>query len=166
MVGQATVWRYKYAHAGGSELLHSTSFMRTRSRVSYNVLCQFWEGGVYEDLDGNVEECPTEYIGKINFFVKVAPPEGAENVEVLRLAVMDLHLVESVWTDLSKSRVGDFYQSSTYKAGLPHYANCAVSLSHQEGSWACLCCKLAMAIEGDMAFFMPYSNMSASGQDD
>lgn len=172
MVGQADMWQYKYAHAGGTELLHSTSYMRPRSRVSYNVLCQFWEGRVIEGLDdGVVEDCPTDYIGQIKYFVKVVPPavmdtEGVVQAEVLRLAVMDLHLVQLVSTDLAKSRVGEFYQSTTYKAALPLYADYAVSLSQQEGEWACLCCKLVMGIDGDVAIFMPYSNMSASGQDD
>jgi hypothetical protein len=165
MVGQASIWQYKYAHAGGTELLHSTSYKRPRSRVSYNVLCQFWEGEVYEGVDGVAAECPTDYIGKIKFFLKVVAPvemgSDAADAEVLRLAVMDLHLVQ--WVE---SAVGGFYQCSAYEAGTPCFRDYAMSLSQQEGDWGSLCYKLAMGSDGNVAIFLPYSNMSASGQDD
>ncbi len=136
------------------------------------LLCQFWEGEV-GDAIGDEQECevPTDYIGKVNYFVKVVPAEGVDSsegadepapkAEVLRLAVMDLHLLQCI-----DAGVGDAYQSVTYAAGRAAYSNTALSLSWDDNSWATLCCKMALAVADGVAFFLPYSNMFASGVDD
>jgi hypothetical protein len=122
--------------------------------------------------DGSEVEVPTYYIGRINFFVKVTPPdamdvvfadEGDEGVEPLRLAVMDLHLVQRV-----DSGVGIIYQSATYCSGSTACAhpNCAFSLCCDGESYGTIISKQVMAQDDKTAFFVPYSNMSASGQDD
>jgi hypothetical protein len=160
---------YTYAQAAGSELLHSTGYTRARSRVSYNVWCQFWEGEVGEAVSGGQEaETPTDYIGKVRHFVKVVPPVVSadqlgqcERPEVLRLAIMDLHLLQGV-----DAGVGVSYQSVTYCTGAPAHSNTALSLSFDANSWGIMCCKMALAEENGVAFFLPYSNMSASGMDD
>lgn len=42
MVAWSSVTLYASAQAEGGEILLSTRYTRARSRVSYNVLCQFW----------------------------------------------------------------------------------------------------------------------------
>jgi hypothetical protein len=172
MVAESEIIMYTYAQAAGAELLQSTSYSRARTRVSYNVWCQFWEGEVaVEGVEGDV--VPTDYIGKVRHFVKVVPPvlsatamdvdqEGQGVVpEPLRLAIVDLHLLQRV-----DGGVGVAYQSSTYCSGAPAHANVALSLSFDASHWCNMCCKLALAQEDGVAVFLPYSNMSASGQDE
>ena len=174
------IFLYTYAQAAGSELLHSTMYTRARSRVSYNALCQFWEGERGEPEEGASEEpeVPTDYIGKILCFVKVIPPAvtpqamdidpsvdqgglGAVKAEPLRLAIMDLHVLQRV-----DAGVGMAFQSVTYATGFPAYSSFALSLSADDSSWGSMYHKLAMATADGVAFFLPYSNMSASGEDD
>ena len=174
LVDGSVVFLYTYAQAAGSELLHSTGYTRARSRVSYNVWCQFWEGEVGEAVWGEQEsEVPMDYIGKVRHFVKVCPqvvsPAGSldqsdqpcQESDVLRLAIMDLHLLQEV-----DAGVGVAYQSVTYCTGAAAHSNTALSLSFDDNSWGTLCCKMALAEENGVAFFLPYSNMSASGTDD
>jgi hypothetical protein len=122
MVEQASILLYTYAQAQGGELLHSTQYTRARSRVSYNVLCQFWEGGLGVDSSDAVQE-PTYYAGKIAYFVKIVAPaamdlDGAVEepavVPDLRLAVMDLHLLQRL-----DREIGVMYHSVTYCSGIP-----------------------------------------------
>lgn len=161
LVDRSEMIMYTYAQASGSELLHSTNYARARSKVSYNVWCQFWEGEVDEEESAEEEsEVATDYIGKVEYFVKVVPPVG-EDVEVLRLAVMDLHLLQRI-----DAGVGAAYQSVTYCNGAPAHSNTALSLSLDDSSCGTLCCKMALAQEDGVAFFLLYSNMSASGVDD
>jgi hypothetical protein len=178
LVDRSEMILYTYAQAAGSELLHSTRYTRARSRVSYNVWCQFWEGELGEAVSGEECEVPTYYIGKVSYFVKVVPPRPSSGdgeieagggeigsagapAEVLRLAVLDLHLLQEV-----DAGVGPAYQSVTYCTGDAAYTNTAMSLSLDDHSVGKLCCKMALAKENDVAFFLPYSNMSASGSDD
>lgn len=176
LLARSTVTLYTYAQAEGHELLHSTRYTRARSRVSHNVLCEYWEGehGEGSGSDADVE-VPTYYVGKINYFVKVTAPEhmetdqpegdehGAEeqHAETMRLAVMDLHLLQRIDTG-----VGIVYQSVTYCAGAAAHCNAALSLSVNPDSWGCIVSKHALAQDNGVAFFVPYGNMSAAGQDD
>jgi hypothetical protein len=167
----STVTLYSSAQAEGSELLHSLRYTRARSRVSYNVLCQFWEGELGDsNSDGSEPEVPTYYIGRINFFVKVTPPDAMDVdfadegvAEPLRLAVIDMHLVQRV-----DSGVGIIYQSVTYCSGSTacKHPNYALSLCLDYDSYGTIVSKQVMAQDDKTAFFVPYSNMSASGQDD
>jgi hypothetical protein len=167
----STVTLYSSAQAEGSELLHSVRYTRARSRVSYNVLCRFWEGELGDSSsDVSEPEVPTYYIGRINFFVKVTPPDAMDvdfadegGAESLRLAVMDLHLVQRI-----DSGVGIIYQSVTYCSGSTacEHPNYALSLCYDEDSYGTIISKQVMAQDDKTAFFVPYSNMSASGQDD
>jgi hypothetical protein len=119
------------------------------------------------EQEGEVQ-VPTDYVGKIQCFVKVVPPAAddvdqaaVQQADVLRLAVMDLHLLQCV-----DAGVGPAYQSVTYCSGVAAYSNTALSLSVGDSSFGTLCCKMALAQESDVAFFLLYSNMSASGTDD
>jgi hypothetical protein len=174
LVEDSDIIMYTYAQAAGSELLHSTRYTRARSRVSYNVWCQFWEGEVEEVVCGDECEAPTDYIGKVSHFVKVVPPvmsavdesvgspdQQSEQPEVLRLAIMDLHLLQGI-----DAGVGVAYKSVTYCTGVAAHSNTALSLSIDDNSWGILRCKMALAQEDGVAFFLPYSNMSASGTDE
>jgi hypothetical protein len=177
MVSGSSVLLYKYAQAQG-RILHSTQYTRAQSRVSYNVLCRRWEGERELDDgpssskgDGTEFEVTTHYIGKINFFVKVVPPCRMEVDEVvpvagdvpaadLRLAVMDLHLVQRL--DMG---MGVLYQSVTYCSGAAALPNTALPLCYDEEHVGHMVSKHVMAQEDGVAFFLPYSNMSASGED-
>jgi hypothetical protein len=80
--------------------------------------------------------------------------------EPLRLVVMDLHVVQRVATS-----VGVMYQSVTYVSGNAAFHNCALGLSYDEHSWGTIICKQVMAQDEGIMYFVPYSNMSASGED-
>lgn len=177
MVEQSSMLLYTYAQAQGGELLHSTQYTRARTRVSY-VLCQLWE-----DVPGvsssSREVEPTPFIGKIQYFVKVVAPAAMEvdgmaglagelageqaalgQANDLRLAVMDLHLLQRL------DRVfGVSYQSVTYSSGTAAYPNTALSLSCDVGTTRSIVGKHVLAQEAGKAFFLPYGNMSASGED-
>jgi hypothetical protein len=177
LLAQPSVVLYTSAQAEGGELLHSMRYTRARSRVSYNVLCQFWEGEHGEGSDGEDEEVPTYYIGRIKYFVRVDPPEvhpdasgfdhagdmgGAQGpVASLRLAVMDLHLLQRIET-----AVGIVYQSVTYCSGAAAYTNSAISLSCAENDIGSIISKPVLARDSNVAYFVPYANMSASGEAD
>ena len=171
MVAHSSVMVYASAQAEGGELLHSMRYTRARSRVSYNVLCQFWEGEQGDDSDGNESAVPTYYVGKISYFVRVDPPnatdidsaaEGDQALpEALRLAVMDLHLVHRLQTP-----VGLLYQSATYCSGSAAYPSFALTLSFDEEAEGTIVSKPVLARDSNMAYFVPYGNMSASGESD
>jgi hypothetical protein len=174
MVEQACVVLYTYAQSQRGEILHSTQYTRARSRVSYNVLCQLWDNEGGGSSSSGVRE-PDYYVGKIKYFVKVVAPAamdvdgveadvgaGAAAVPVtdLRLAVMDLHLLQVL-----DAHEGVSYQSVTYCSGLAHHLNTAFNLSFDEEAVGTIIAKHALAKEAGKAFFLPYSNMSASGED-
>lgn len=84
MVERAELLWYSYANVRRLELLHSTAYTRTSVKVSYNVLCQFFEGSSTQ---------VTRYIARVKYFVKVSPPADHDShvqPGVLRLAVSDL----------------------------------------------------------------------------
>jgi hypothetical protein len=177
LLARSSVMLYTSAQAEGGELLHSMRYTRARSRVSYNVLCQFWEGEHGEGSDGDEEDVPTYYIGRIKYFVRVDPPVvhpdasgfdhagdgGAAQSPVasLRLAVMDLHLLQRMDT-----AVGVVYQSVTYCCGSAAYTNSALSLSCGENDVGSIISKPVLARDSNVAYFVPYANMSASGEAD
>jgi hypothetical protein len=120
------------------------------------------------DSSDAVQE-PTYYAGKIAYFVKIVAPaamdldaavEEPAVVPDLRLAVMDLHLLQRL-----DREIGVMYQSVTYCSGISHYPNTALSLSFDEQAPGAIVGKHALALEAGKAFFLPYSNMSASGED-
>ena len=166
----STVTLYSSAQGEGSELLHSVCYTRARSRVSYNVLCRFWEGELGDSSsDSSQPEVPTYYIGRINVFVKVTPPDAMDvdfavegGAEPLRLAVMDLHLVQRV--DSGHHGVGIVYQSVTYCSGSTacKHPNYALSLRYEEDSYGTIVSKQVMAQDDKAAFFVPYSNQGSS----
>jgi hypothetical protein len=90
-----------------------------------------------------------------------SPDQQSEQPEVLRLAIMDLHLLQGI-----DAGVGVAYKSVTYCTGVAAHSNTALSLSIDDNSWGILRCKMALAQEDGVAFFLPYSNMSASGTDE
>jgi hypothetical protein len=167
MVQQSSMLLYTYAQAQGGGLMHSTQYTRARSRVSYNVLCQYWEGVSGVGSSSGVVE-PTHYVGKIQYFVKVIAPSAMEvdgeagvvSASDLRLAVMDLHLLQRLDREL-----GVMYQSVTYCSGQAAYPNTAFSLCCDREAVGTMLTKHALAQEAGKAFFLPYSNMSASGED-
>lgn len=116
-------------------------------------------------------EVPTFYVGKINYFVKVVPPGATVGdvteqdvvlpAESLRLAVMDLHLLQRI-----DKGVGVLYKSVTYCSGAAAYPNTALGLSWEEDSAGTIMCKQVLAKENGDAYFLPYSNMSASAGED
>lgn len=153
MVDGAQFLWYSYANVRGLELLHSTAYTRARVNVSYNVLCQFHEGA---------SATLTSYIARVKYFVKVSPPADHDSdmqPVVLRLALSDLFKVSDVsWG------AGVVYHSPTY----PHSADvqaAAVDMLVTAQGAAAMRDKHAMArTSTDGAWFMPYSNMSGSGQ--
>lgn len=186
MVGAADILLYTYAQAQGGELLHSTRYTRARTRVSYNVMCEFREGERSFAVASEDEvEVLTPYVGRVKHFVKVVPPglrseqdgsfgmnagQGGDDgmrvdeAEPLRLAVIDLHVLQRV-----EVGGGVSYQSVTYSTGLPSKANTAVSLSFKRSSWGRLVGKYAFAQEKGAhspAVFLPYSNLSGSSSED
>jgi hypothetical protein len=86
--------------------------------------------------------------------------ESGVPAEPLRLAVMDLHLSQRVATS-----VGVMYQSVTYVSGNAAVRNCALGLSYDADSLGTIICKQVMAQDEGITYFVPYSNMSASGED-
>jgi hypothetical protein len=157
MVAAADMLWYSYAHIRAAEILHSLRYTRPRSKVSYNVLCQYYEGEEAEDV--------TRYIAQVQFFLKVSPGPAAcgdqeQPAEPLRLAISHLYKLENVdWG------VGVLYHSPTYPAN-PAYTNYAVGMTLSEEGYGEMQDKHAMACNALGAWFMPYSNMSAAGMDD
>ena len=92
-----------------------------------------------------------------------SPDQQSEQPEVLHLAIMDLHLHLLQGIDAG---VGVAYKSVTYCTGVAAHSNTALSLSIDDNSRGILRCKMALAQEDGVAFFLPYSNMSASGTDE
>jgi hypothetical protein len=174
LVARSSVMLYASAQAEGGELLHSMRYTLARSRVSYNVLCQFWEGERGEGSD-DVDEVPTYYIGRIKYFVRVDPPvvqpdalgldhagNGvAAQIGRLRLAVTDLHLTQRIVTAM-----GVLYQSVTYCCGSAAYINSALTLSYNENDVGSIISKPVLARDSNVAYFVPYANMSACGEAD
>jgi hypothetical protein len=60
---------------------------------------------------------------------------------------------------------GVSYQSVTYSSGTAAYPNTALSLSCDVGTTRSIVGKHVLAQEAGKAFFLPYGNMSASGED-
>jgi predicted metal-binding protein len=133
--------------------------------VSYNVLCHYIEE--QEDTgrpaasrvplpQQQQAEQAVKYIGQVQFFVKVLPPAGCAG-QPLRLAVTHLYKLETV-----AGCAGMLYHAPTYLAhpACPYYA---VDMGIDEHEASAMQDKHVMACSGTGAFFMPYSNMSASG---
>ena len=76
------------------------------------------------------------------------------------MAVVDLHLVQRL-----DRQWGVMYQSVTYCSGLAAFPNTAFSLCCDREAVGTMLDKHALAQEAETAFFLPYSNMSASGED-
>jgi hypothetical protein len=73
---------------------------------------------------------------------------------------MDLHLLQRLDREL-----GVMYQSVTYCSGQAAYPNTALSLCCDREAVDTMLTKHALAQEPGKAFFLPYSNMSSSGED-
>lgn len=155
MVERAELLWYSYANVHGVELLHSTSYTRARVKVSYNILCHFYEG---------TSTRVTQYIARVKYFVKVSPPadhDSAEQPPVLRLAICDMFKLRNVdWG------AGVVYHSPAYprtadgepKAVDMHVDAQGVGPMQNKHAMACT--------TTDGAWFVPYSNMSGTGQEE
>jgi hypothetical protein len=152
-VPAAEMLLYTYADVRGVEILHSVRYTKARTRVSYNVFCQYHEAGAAENA------APTNYVGHVQYFVMVLPPAGCDG-QPLRLAITNLHKLETV-----NGGAGVLYQAPTYPAD-PSHTRYAVHMHMDEHGAAAMHDKLVMACSGTGAFFMPYSNMSASARED
>jgi hypothetical protein len=155
-VAAADILEYTYADVRGGEILHSVLYTRPRSRVSYNVLCQFYEGA--DDSDD-----VTRYIAQVQRFVKVSPAVAGQG-QPLRLAITHLFAAVAV-----PNVSGVLYHCANYPATdsqsyAPSFINYAVDLQHSEEGVGMTQDKHVMARSSSMvgAYFVPYSNMSGS----
>lgn len=124
----------------------SQAYTRARSRVSYYVEVEYYEGS---------DTAPTKYVARVKYFV-AATPESSSSAQTasdeaaadtLRLAVADLYKYEVV-----QQRIGDLIKVPNMKS--PTCQNYPVDL-------AIIRRKLViLGDESSVACFMPYNNIS------
>jgi hypothetical protein len=138
-VNAATIHVYTYADIHGRELLHSTSYLRPKSRVSYNALVAYEEAGGVE----------VTYVARVRFFVKVA----AVGRVPLRVGIADMCRVQLV-----PEATGRVWHASHY--GSPDHICYPVLLNEFQNKHV-----LVQASCGsEAAWFIPYGNMSGQGR--
>jgi hypothetical protein len=142
MVAGATFRLYTYADLKGSELVHSTAYLRSRTRVSYHVYAEYFEGGGTE---------ATRYMAKVLYFLKVI---SASCPHPLRIAVSDLFKVAC-----DDSSVGSMWHTRHYDR--PTHSAYPVRLCDMRSKHAMGTTHLGAA----EAWFFGYSNMSGTGRE-
>lgn len=104
-MAEAKLVVYKRVQLGGGEIIHSSSYGRACSRVSYYITTKFTE-----HVRGRGEQ-EVLYVGHVRYFLMATTADGTR---VLRLAIADLYK-----TDVVRQEVGEIVYAKGMCGGLP-----------------------------------------------